>query len=113
MKLNLDLTKNQWKFIKNKLEPFRDTSPTIALFCNEIDYFSPVQKPSLGTLLKSADAGRYLGVSVQSLRRYRDAEGGFLVENEDWFWGAYENSPIRWNVEKCQEKLKKKRNVLK
>ena len=60
-------------------------------------------------LLKTADAGRYLGVSVQSLRRYRDVEGGFLVENEDWFSGAFENSPIRWNVEKCQEAFSKRR----
>ena len=59
-------------------------------------------------LLKTADAGRYLGVSVQSLRRYRDVEGGFLVENEDWFSSAYENSPIRWNVEKCKEAFSKR-----
>ena len=36
-------------------------------------------------LLKTADAAMYIGVSVQSLRRYRDVEGGFLAENEDWF----------------------------
>ena len=60
-------------------------------------------------LLKTADAARYLGVSVQSLRRYRDVEDGFLVENEDWFSGAFENSPIRWNVESCKEAFSKRR----
>ena len=67
------------------------------------------QLNNIELLLKTADAGRYLGVSVQSLRRYRDVEGGFLVENEDWFSGAFENSPIRWNVQSCKEAFSKRR----
>ena len=39
-------------------------------------------------LLKTADAGRYLGVSVQSLRRYRDVEGGFLAEQNGQYGAA-------------------------
>ncbi len=36
-------------------------------------------------LLKTADASRYLGVSTKTLRRYRDLEGGFLVQDKEWF----------------------------
>ena len=60
-------------------------------------------------LLKTADASRYLGVSTKTLRRYRDLEGGFLVQDKHWFSGAFDNSPIRWDIEKCREALAKRR----
>ena len=60
-------------------------------------------------LLKTADASRYLGVSTKTLRRYRDLEGGFLVQDKEWFSGAFDNSPIRWDIEKCEEALAKRR----
>ncbi len=50
-----------------------------------------------------------LGVSTKTLRRYRDVEGGFLIQDKDWFNGAYDNSPIRWDVEKCRHALANRR----
>ena len=60
-------------------------------------------------LLKTADASRYLGVSTKTLRRYRDMEGGFLIQGKDWFFGAFDNSPIRWDIDRCKEALSKRR----
>ena len=39
MKLKLDLPKERWHFIKNKLEPHKNDSETITLFCHAIDSF--------------------------------------------------------------------------
>ena len=50
-----------------------------------------------------------VGVSTKTLRRYRDLEGGFLIKDKDWFFGAYDNSPIRWDIDKCKEALAKRR----
>jgi hypothetical protein len=33
-------------------------------------------------LFKTVDAARFLGVSTKTLRRYRDLEGGFLVQDK-------------------------------
>ena len=60
-------------------------------------------------LLKTADASRILAVSTKTLRRYRDMEGGFLIQGKDWFFGAFDNSPIRWDIERCKEALSKRR----
>ena len=60
-------------------------------------------------LLKTADASRILAVSTKTLRRYRDMEGGFLIQDKDWFSGAFDNSPIRWDIERCKEALSKRR----
>jgi hypothetical protein len=60
-------------------------------------------------LFKTVDAARYLGVSTKTLRRYRDLEGGFLVQDKHWFSGAFDNSPIRWDIDKCREDLAKRR----
>ena len=60
-------------------------------------------------LLTTANAARGCGVSTKTLRRYRDLEGGFLVEGKDWFYGAYDNSPIRWDINRCKEALSKRR----
>ena len=68
-----------------------------------------MEKFTTQTLLKTADASRYLGVSTKTLRRYRDLEGGFLVQDKEWFSGAFDNSPIRWDIEKCEEALAKRR----
>jgi hypothetical protein len=40
MKLQLDLPKDRWDFIKNKLEPFTNDSETITLFLNAIESLS-------------------------------------------------------------------------
>ena len=60
-------------------------------------------------LLKTADASRILAVSTKTLRRYRDMEGGFLIQDKDWFFGAFDNSPIRWDINRCKEALSKRR----
>ena len=60
-------------------------------------------------LYKTADASRILAVSTKTLRRYRDLEGGFLVQDKHWFSGAFDNSPIRWDIDKCKEDLAKRR----
>ena len=36
-------------------------------------------------------------------------EGGFLIQGKDWFFGAFDNSPIRWDIDKCKEALAKRR----
>ena len=68
-----------------------------------------MEKFTTQTLLKTADASRSLGVSTKTLRRYRNLEGGFLVQDKHWFSGAFDNSPIRWDIEKCREALAKRR----
>ena len=60
-------------------------------------------------LYKTADASRILAVSTKTLRRYRDMEGGFLIQGKDWFFGAFDNSPIRWDIDRCKEALSKRR----
>ena len=60
-------------------------------------------------LYKTADASRILAVSTKTLRRYRDMEGGFLIQGKDWFFGAYDNSPIRWDLERCKKSLATRR----
>ena len=37
MKLKLDLPKDRWDFIKNKLEPYKNDSETVSLFCLAIE----------------------------------------------------------------------------
>ena len=60
-------------------------------------------------LLSTGSAAGVLGVSTKTLRRYRDLEGGFLIQDEDWFNGAFDNSPIRWDINRCKEALSKRR----
>ena len=62
-------------------------------------------------LLTTGKAARLLGISVCSLRRYRDIVGGFLKKDEHWFSGAYENSPIRWDIEKCHEIISNRNKI--
>ena len=60
-------------------------------------------------LLGTANTATILGVSTKTLRRYRDLEGGFLIQDKDWFYGAFDNSPIRWDINRCKEALSKRR----
>ena len=62
-----------------------------------------------GVLVKTGSAAPIWGVSVQTLRSYRDLQGGFLIEGKHWFSGAFDNSPIRWDIDKCKEALAKRR----
>ena len=60
-------------------------------------------------LLTTGNAAAVLGVSNKTLRRYRDIENGFLIQDKDWFYGAFDNSPIRWDINRCKEALSKRR----
>ena len=60
-------------------------------------------------LLSTGSAAGVLGVSTKTLRRYRDLEGVFLIQDKDWFNGAFDNSPIRWDINRCKEALSKRR----
>ena len=60
-------------------------------------------------LLGTANTAIILGVSTKTLRRYRDLEGGFLIQDKDWFYGAFDNSPIRWDINRCKKALSKRR----
>ena len=60
-------------------------------------------------LKTTGSAAGILGVSTKTLRRYRDLEGGFLVHDKDWFNGAFDNSPIRWDINRCKRALSKRR----
>ena len=60
-------------------------------------------------LLTTGNAAGVLGVSNKTLRRYRDIEDGFLIQDKDWFFGAYDNSPIRWDLERCKKSLATRR----
>ena len=55
--------------------------------------------------MKTTEAARRLGISPQTLMRYRDDRGGFLAAGVDYFYGPHENSPINWNVEEVQKQL--------
>jgi len=60
-------------------------------------------------LKTTGNAAGILGVSTKTLRRYRDLEGGFLIQDKDWFYGAFDNSPIRWEINRCKKALSKRR----
>jgi len=62
----------------------------------------------ISDLVTTVNAAIACGVSTKTLRRYRDLEGGFLVKGIDWFEGVYDNSPIKWNINRCKEALSKK-----
>tara|TARA_B100000242_G_C43007604_1_gene468343 strand:- start:283 stop:555 length:273 start_codon:yes stop_codon:yes gene_type:complete len=68
-----------------------------------------VEQLNTPNLLGTANTAAILGVSTKTLRRYRDLEGGFLIQDKDWFFGAYDNSPIRWDLERCKKSLATRR----
>lgn len=51
-----------------------------------------------GEWLRSPDAATELGVSVSSLKRWRDSAGGFLEAGKHYRLGPSLNTPILWNV---------------
>ena len=58
--------------------------------------------------LKTCDAARALGLSTQTIHRYRDDKGGFLAVGYDYQFGMHPNSPIRWNVPAIRQALHKR-----
>tara|TARA_R100001443_G_scaffold19990_1_gene31850 strand:+ start:323 stop:592 length:270 start_codon:yes stop_codon:yes gene_type:complete len=58
--------------------------------------------------LKTIDAARALGLSTQTMMRYRDDQGGFLAVGYDYQFGMHPNSPIRWNVPAIRKALHKR-----
>ena len=59
MRLKLDLPAERWQFIKNKLEPFKNDSETITLFCHAIDSFDLEESN-----LNICDSGRFSLLSI-------------------------------------------------
>ena len=53
--------------------------------------------------LPTPRAVEILGRSMQSLIRY--ARAGFLTPGVHFFKGPHQNSPITWDVERCQERF--------
>ena len=49
-------------------------------------------------LLNTGNAAGVLGVSNKTLRRYRDIEGGFLIQDKEWFYGVFDNSIISFTI---------------
>ena len=58
--------------------------------------------------MKTIDAARALGLSTQTIHRYRDDKGGFLAVGYDYQFGMHPNSPIRWNVPAIRRALHKR-----
>ena len=58
--------------------------------------------------LPSGQAASYLGVSIDTLKRYADRDG-FLILDRHWRFGAHKNSPRLWDVPACLEAIRKRR----
>ena len=57
------------------------------------------------TWISTAAAAKLLGRSPQSLKRYRDINGGFLEAGVHYSFGGFANSPITWNVDEVRKAL--------
>ena len=55
--------------------------------------------------VSTTEASELLGRSAQSLKRYRDINGGFLDLGTHYNIGLYSNSPITWDVEAVRKEL--------
>tara|TARA_B100001063_G_C16518884_1_gene430636 strand:+ start:399 stop:659 length:261 start_codon:yes stop_codon:yes gene_type:complete len=61
--------------------------------------------------LMTPHAGEFLGVNHQTLKRRRDACGGYLEYGKHWrFKTESVNSPILWRVFFIQEEFEKRAN---
>ena len=61
--------------------------------------------PENETWLSTRQAARVLGISEWSLRRYANAESGFLLEGKHFKRGPYQTSKIGWHIEKVKEAM--------
>jgi len=50
-------------------------------------------------------AAKELGISPDSLKRQRDARGGFLVAQVDYIPSWSPSASIIWHVERCRQKF--------
>jgi|TARA_Y100000289_G_scaffold4425_1_gene4062 hypothetical protein len=57
------------------------------------------------TWVSTTEAAELLGRSPQSLKRYRDINGGFLDLGTHYNIGPYNNTPITWDVEAVRKEL--------
>ena len=55
--------------------------------------------------LPTKKAAEYLGVSSDTLHRYRDCRGGCLEAGRHYVFGPHQNSPITWDVLLCKATL--------
>ena len=53
----------------------------------------------------TAQASKQLSRSPQTLKRYRDANGGFLELGKHYNYGGFPNSPITWDVEAVRQAM--------
>ena len=61
--------------------------------------------PKNETWLDTRQAARALGISEWSLRRYANAESGFLLEGKHFKKGPYKTSKTAWHMEKIQSAM--------
>ena len=55
--------------------------------------------------LRTKDTEKWLAVSASLLRRNRDINGGFLVNEEDYVLGPSKTSPVIWNTDSIRRKF--------
>ena len=61
--------------------------------------------PKGETWLSTRQAARVLGISEWSLRRYANAESGFLLEGKHFKKGPYRTSKTAWHMEEVKEAM--------
>lgn len=61
--------------------------------------------PENETWLLTREAARALGISKWSLRRYANAETGFLLEGKNFKKGRYRTSKTAWHMEQVKEAM--------
>ena len=61
--------------------------------------------PENETWLLTREAARALGISKWSLRRYANAETGFLLEGKHFKKGRYRTSKTAWHMELVKEAM--------
>ena len=61
--------------------------------------------PENETWLSTRQAARVLGISEWSLRRYANADTGFLLEGKHFKKGRYRTSKTAWHMEQVKEAM--------
>ena len=61
--------------------------------------------PENETWLSTREAARALGISEWSLRRYANADTGFLLEGKHFKKGRYRTSKTAWHMEQVKEAM--------
>ena len=67
--------------------------------------------PKGETWLSTRQAARVLGISEWSLRRYANAESGFLLEGKHFKKGPYRTSKTAWHREEVKEAMEQRKQL--